>query len=609
MQKYIILSFWAFVSLLSSVSSKTLPIQRIGRYLYDSQGVRFYIKGVAFQKPGALNPSSAEHSANGGFPEPSNFIDSLADNTACRSAIKNFKELAINTIRVYSIDPTKNHTECMNALDEAGIYVIADTSLPLNGSINRASPSWDVSLMEKYFRQIDNLKSFPNLLAFNIGNEIVTKEENMNAAPFIKASVRETKAYLKRVNSSALVSYASTDGGAYTIDLAYYLTCGEPEISLDLYGINVYRWCGDSNFQSSGYAAFNDNFKALPTALYMSEFGCNTAPKRLWTEVLAIYSPLMSDVWSGGSAFSYFPSLQGFGLTTTSNGSDPQTNDDFKRLSQQYSKAKGPNSPTIATAKNMNTTSICKNTQGRVRLATDANLPPTPNLDACTCVDNTVFSCQVKPDRSPAIIGELLDFACGQLGGDGIYKVGKGCDAIASKLTTRVKDPPGILSTCSPQTKLNYALSQYYRSQGSSALSCDFYGNATIENEKDKPKSGTEIEQAIARCFQAHSPTLNRTLTPQPSSATSGKSSTGANPRIIGGKQISSSREGAKISSANHDGESFSDTKNVYWYELINKLCPCPRCHEANLYNFFGVGGSFCLWNAHNMSCCIPTLA
>lgn len=348
-------------------------------------------------------------------------------------------------------------------------------------------------------------------------------------------------------------------------------------------GINVYRWCGNSSFQSSGYAAFNDNFKALSSALYMSEFGCNTAPKRLWTEVQAIYSPLMSDLWSGGSAFSYFPSLQGFGkwfsrahhlyfyvlseclvhagLTTTPNGSDPQTNDDFTRLAQQYSKAKGPNSPNITTAKNLSTTSTCTNTQARVRLATDAKLPPTPNLDACTCVDNTAFACQVKPDRSPAIIGELLDFACGQLGGDGIYKVGKGCDAIASRLTTRSKDPPGILSTCSPRTKLNYALSQYYRSQGSSALSCDFYGNATIENENDKPKSGTEIEQAIAKCFQAHPPTLNRTLTPQPSSATS-KNSTAGNPRIIGGKQISSSREGAKISAANRDGELFSDPKN-----------------------------------------------
>lgn len=553
MHKFTILDLWAFVSLLSSVFSKTLPIQRIGRYLYDSTGVRFYIKGVAFQKPGTLNPSSAEHSANGGFPEPSNFIDSLADTAACLNAIKNFKQLAINTIRVYSIDPTKNHTECMNALDEAGIYVIADTSLPLNGSINRASPSWDVSLMEQYFRQIDNLKSFPNLLAFNVGNEIVTKQENMNAAPFIKASVRETKAYLKSVNSSALVSYASTDGGGYTIDLAYYLTCGEPDTSVDLYGINVYRWCGDSNYQSSGYAAFKDNFQALSSALYMSEFGCDTAPKRLWTEVEAIYSSLMSDLWSGGSAFSYYPSLQGFGLTTTSNGSDPQTNDDFTRLAKQYSKAKGPNSPTIASAKNLSTTSTCTKTPGRVRLATDANLPPAPNPDACTCVDNTVFACQVRPDRSPAIIGELLDFACVQLGGDGIYKVGKGCDAIASRLTTRSKDPPGILSTCSPQTKLNYALSQYYRYQGSSPLSCDFYGNATIENENNKPKSGAEIEQAIAKCFQTHPPALNRTLARQPSSATSGKNSTGGTPSKTGGKQISSSREGAKISAANHD--------------------------------------------------------
>ncbi|KAH9819182.1 glycoside hydrolase family 72 /Carbohydrate-binding module family 43 [Melampsora americana] len=553
MHKFIVLFCWAFLSLLSSALSKTLPIQRIGRYLYDSEGDRFYIKGVAFQKPGTLNPSSAEHSANGGFPEPSDFIDSLADTTACLNAIKNFKQLAINTIRVYSIDPTKDHTKCMNALDDAGIYVIADTSLPLNGSINRASPSWDVSLMEEYFRQIDNLKSFPNLLAFNVGNEIVTKEANMNAAPFIKASVRETKAYLKSVNSSALVSYASTDGGAYTIDLAYYLTCGGPETSVDLYGINVYRWCGDSNYQSSGYAAFKDNFKDLTSALYMSEFGCNTAPKRLWTEVKAIYSPLMSDIWSGGSAFSYYTSLQGFGLTTTSKGSDPKTNDDFTRLSQQYSEAKGPNSPRIATAKNLATTSKCKNTQARVGLATDANLPPTPNPEACACVDDTVSACQLKPHRSSAVIGELLDFACSQLGGDG-------CDAIASSLNTKTRVSPGILSACSPQTKLNYALSQYYRSQKSSPRSCDFNGNATLENEKDKPKSGADIERAITKCFKNYPPTLNRTLNKQHSFTSLGNRSTGVNPRMIGGKQLFASQENAKISAANYD----SSVKKIY---------------------------------------------
>lgn len=37
----------------------------------------------------------------------------------------------------------------MAALSKAGIYVIADVGLPLNGSINRAVPSWYVSFSSR----------------------------------------------------------------------------------------------------------------------------------------------------------------------------------------------------------------------------------------------------------------------------------------------------------------------------------------------------------------------------------------------------------------------------------------------------------------------------
>lgn len=35
--------------------------------------------------------------------------------------------------------------------------VIADISLPLNGSINRAAPSWDVGLLDQYIVSLTNL--------------------------------------------------------------------------------------------------------------------------------------------------------------------------------------------------------------------------------------------------------------------------------------------------------------------------------------------------------------------------------------------------------------------------------------------------------------------
>jgi hypothetical protein len=156
----------------------------------------------------------------------------------------------------------------MNALEKSGIYVIADINPPLSGSINKASHAWDVDILTQYIHRIDSLRSFPNLLAFNIGNEIITNsvcrktkplksipnlvahfgsvlhpyQENLEAGPYIKARARDVKLYLKSVNSSALVSYASADGKKLSGELARFLSCnsGGPSAELDLFGENSF---------------------------------------------------------------------------------------------------------------------------------------------------------------------------------------------------------------------------------------------------------------------------------------------------------------------------------------------------------------------------------
>lgn len=71
----------------------------------------------------------------------------------------------------------------------------------------------------------------------------------------------------------------------------------------------------------------------LPVAAYLSEYGCNSVSPRPWSEVAGIYGPEMSTVYSGGVAFSYFPTNDpvSFGMVTV-DGDTVTTSTDFDNL-------------------------------------------------------------------------------------------------------------------------------------------------------------------------------------------------------------------------------------------------------------------------------------
>lgn len=133
--------------------AQALPqITRQGRYLY-ADGSRFTFKGIAYQEPGAIAENTAENEANGGFPEPESYVDPLSDVARCEANLPNLQSLGVNSIRVYSasfqrlhhclaefdlvlsldVNPAVDHSGCMDAFDAAGIYVLADLGLPMNG--------------------------------------------------------------------------------------------------------------------------------------------------------------------------------------------------------------------------------------------------------------------------------------------------------------------------------------------------------------------------------------------------------------------------------------------------------------------------------------------
>ncbi|KDQ54849.1 carbohydrate-binding module family 43 protein [Jaapia argillacea MUCL 33604] len=502
-------------ALLSGVSAIS-KVTRAGRYLYTADGNRFYIKGVAYQEQGAVVAS-----ASNPFLEPNSFIDPLADGTSCARDLPYLQQLGVNTIRVYSVNSSLNHDSCMQALSGAGIYTIIDLSLPLNGSMDRNAPSWSTNLLDLYLGTINAFSKYDNVLAYNVGNEVVIAANGTAAASYIKAAARDVKTYLTSISSSALVGYAAIDAdSSWRQPLANFLSCdisgaNSGATAIDLYGLNNYEWCGASTFQAS-YSGVESDFASYNIPAYFSEFGCITSPPRLFTEVGALLSSQMSPVWSGGIAFSYFPatSAQGqFGMVTIStDGKTVTTSSDFTNLQTQYGNATPPNTPTQSGA-GSTVYPVCPVQSADLLAST--TLPPTPNDAACSCLESSL-SCQFTPQttNTTAIVGTLLDTACSLLG-----QSGGNCNAIAGNGTSGVYGP---VSMCDPNTKLSFVMSEYYEANNRNAQACSFAGNGTVNSHA--PSTVSAANSAASSCLTNPS----ATFTPSAPATTGGSGSGGS---------------------------------------------------------------------------------
>jgi 1,3-beta-glucanosyltransferase GAS1 len=488
-------------------------ISRSGRYLYSDDGNRFYIKGIAYQEQGTVVAS-----ADNAFGEPSSFVDPLADGAACERDLLFLKQLTVNTIRVYSVNSSLNHDACMSALSGAGIYTIIDLALPLNGSITRVAPSWSTNILDQYIATINAFSKYDNVLAYNVGNEVVV-ENGTDATPYIKAAARDIKAYLASKSSSALVGYAAIDGSPDWRDpVANYLSCdptggNSGASAIDLYGLNNYEWCGSSSFEAS-YAGTNGDYAGYNVAAYFSEFGCLKNPPRLWTEAGALFSGNMSPVWSGGLAFSYFPAQSAAGqfgmVTISSDGKTVTTSPDFDALKTQYGQLSPPNSPSKSSA--ATTYPACPTTN--TTFVASTSLPPTPNEAACNCLESTL-SCRFTPATAnyTAVVGSLLDTACSLLG-----QKGGSCVDISGSGSTGTY---GRVAGCDPTIKLSYIMSQFYEVNNRDPQACSFAGNGTVNPLA--PSSVSAANSAASSCVSNPA----ATFTPTAPAGGSGGSSTG----------------------------------------------------------------------------------
>jgi 1,3-beta-glucanosyltransferase GAS5 len=272
----------------------------------------------------------------------SKVADPIADVASCKRDVANFKKLGLNTVRVYTVDNTANHDECMKELANAGIYLVLDVNTP-KYSINRADPeiSYNDVYLQSIFATVDVFAKYTNTLAFFSGNEVINDGPSSAAAPFVKAVTRDLRQYIRsRGYRKIPVGYSAADVDTNRLQMAQYMNCGPDDERSDFFAFNDYSWCDPSSFQISGWDQKVKNFTGYGLPLFLSEYGCNKNARK-FDEVSSLYSTDMTGVYSGGLVYEYSEEGSNYGLVTIS-GDSVSENSGFGALQSVLSAAQDP---------------------------------------------------------------------------------------------------------------------------------------------------------------------------------------------------------------------------------------------------------------------------
>ncbi|KAK3639170.1 hypothetical protein LTR22_017546 [Elasticomyces elasticus] len=305
---------------------------------------RFFVKGITYS-PRNRDLTQAGRGAAVDALSPENFSELQEDIAVVR-------DLGMNSIFIYYLDPTKDHSKAINWLEEQGIYVMVSifTNLqvpparPKNMSSFKAHsdtwPQYSRVLVEENLRIVHEFASYPNLLGFVVSGHTVRSRANTGMAEVLRAAVRDTKAFIQaRGGRHIPVGLSANDIRELMMKMIKYFSAGSPAERADFHANECYSWAGPSNFWMSGWSNMVEVIEKTPRIpMLLAEYGANVRSPRVWDEVLCLYSPEMTGVYSGGFVYTLIHGQNDYGIIRTgSDGEKKIEREEFTNLQKSLS--------------------------------------------------------------------------------------------------------------------------------------------------------------------------------------------------------------------------------------------------------------------------------
>ncbi|RMY78283.1 hypothetical protein D0863_00798 [Hortaea werneckii] len=266
------------------------PVYTKGNFFYRD-GERFLIKGISYIPP----PVNAAQR-----PPPAQplHIDPLADDHL--GELKKDFPLLLNIFS--SIRPPPDPIVHGRVQFDA-------TSDP--------KPYYTLTSVLETFPLLDELAEHPNVLGFAVDAEVIVSPGLTPLATVFRACIRDSNDFLARRGKRAVpVGVATSQNQALQRQIVQYFSAGGSGSSseapstpgrADFVAYDNWAWAGKSDFQMSGWKNEVEMYGRLThLPMLLNAYGTNVSQPRVWEEVLCLYSPDMTGVFSGGFAYTFF---------------------------------------------------------------------------------------------------------------------------------------------------------------------------------------------------------------------------------------------------------------------------------------------------------------